>query len=162
MYLLKENDVAEMSHIYNKWKWFEKLEKKHLFTRCILVTALLCFHLLVLANDGNTSNVHKKKSEINFIATAGAWADTTIHGRVTDSTGAPLSGISVTVRGTQNGTTTNAAGEFVLRGVPNNATLEISSVGYETQEIAIRAGQHTVAVTLRRNQGMLGDVIVTG
>ncbi|MBD0375710.1 MAG: carboxypeptidase-like regulatory domain-containing protein, partial [Flavisolibacter sp.] len=151
-----------MSHIDNKWKWFEKLEKKHLFTRCILVAALLCFHLLVLANDGNTSNVLKKKSEINFIATAGVWADTTIHGRVTDSTGAPLSGISVTVRGTQNGTTTNAAGEFVLRGVPNNATLEISSVGYETQEIAIRAGQHTVAVTLRRNQGMLGDVIVTG
>ncbi|MBD0366817.1 MAG: carboxypeptidase regulatory-like domain-containing protein, partial [Flavisolibacter sp.] len=113
MYLLKENDVAEMSHIYNKWKLFEKSEKKPLFTRCILVTALLCFHLLVLANERNTENLHKKKSDTDFRAAAGILVDTTIRGKVTDSTGAPLQGVSVTVRGTQNGTTTNAAGEFV-------------------------------------------------
>jgi hypothetical protein len=60
------------------------------------------------------------------------------------------------------GTTTTSTGEFVLRGVPANATLEVSNVGYDTQEVSLRSGQNNITVTLRRSQGVMADVIVTG
>src|SRR5688500_4373995 len=59
------------------------------------------------------------------------YADTTIRGRVVDSLNAPLVGVSVLVKGTQNGTVTNATGDFILNNVPANATLVISTVGYQ-------------------------------
>lgn len=132
----------------------------HLLIPCLLLAGLLLCNVSLLANDGSGERNKAKRSAItNRLAAA---ADTTIRGRVVDSAGAPLQGVSVTVRGTQIGTTTNATGEFTVRNVPANATLEISNVGYELQEIPIRRGQTTVAVTMRRSQGVLSDVIVTG
>ena len=90
------------------------------------------------------------------------YADTTILGKVVDSVNNPLSGVSVFVKGTQNGTFTNAAGEFVLRNVPTTATIVISNVGYQPIEIRLSPRQTTVAVTLLPEQGTLADVVVTG
>ena len=70
---------------------------------------------------------------------AAAYADTTIHGKVVDSVNTPLVGVSVFVKGTQNGTVTNTAGEFTLRNVPSNATLVISTVGYQLIEVRLSA-----------------------
>lgn len=89
-------------------------------------------------------------------------ADTTIRGRILDSVGAPIPGVSVVVRGTSRGTVTNASGNFVLNGVPSGATLVISNIGYQTREVRLGAGQTTVSVNLISEAGTLTDVIVTG
>lgn len=96
-----------------------------------------------------------KKNEINY-------ADTTIRGRVVDSSNVPLVGVSVLVKGTQNGTVTNTTGDFTLNNVPANATLVISTVGYQPIEVKLSARQASVAVTLARDAGTLSDVVVTG
>jgi hypothetical protein len=53
----------------------------------------------------------------------------TVTGKVTDSKNAPLEGVSVTIKGTTRGTTTNAAGSFSLSNVPLNAALIFSYTG---------------------------------
>src|SRR5580658_4881177 len=63
---------------------------------------------------------------------------TDLQGRVTDSTGAPLEGASVTVKGSKGkGTTTDAKGEFDLKNVDPNATIIISFTGFESREIRL-------------------------
>ncbi len=93
---------------------------------------------------------------------AGNPMDTTIRGRVMDSTGASLTGVSVAVKGTRTGTVTAAAGEFVLYNVPSDATLVISNIGFHTQERKLIPGQGFLTVYLVAEAGTLTDVIVTG
>ena len=88
--------------------------------------------------------------------------DTTIRGKIFDSLQAPLAGVSVVVKGSKNGTKTDAAGEFMLRNVKDNPTLVISTIGYQTREIRLSPGQTNVALTLRSESNLLADVIVTG
>src|SRR5690606_35798472 len=54
----------------------------------------------------------------------------TVRGRVTTEGDVPVSNVSVVVKGSSQGTNTNANGEFVLNNVNENSTLLISSVGY--------------------------------
>src|ERR1044071_7224370 len=59
-----------------------------------------------------------------------------VKGRVTNQTGQPVSGASVTVRGSSGGTTTNDNGEYEITA-PSNGTLVISSINFTTAEITI-------------------------
>ncbi|MFC0774621.1 SusC/RagA family TonB-linked outer membrane protein [Terrimonas alba] len=86
----------------------------------------------------------------------------TIRGKIVDSLGAPLPGVSVTVKNTTNGTSTNAAGDFVLSGVAARATIVISYVGLETQEVQLAAGQTSLNLTMLADITNLQDVVVTG
>jgi len=61
-----------------------------------------------------------------------------VTGRVTDAGGLPLPGATIMVKGTTQGTTTDAEGNFSLPKVSSKESLIISSVGYETREIAVR------------------------
>lgn len=83
-----------------------------------------------------------------------------ITGKVTDSTGLPIAGVSVRVKGSNAGTSTDANGNFSLT-VPDNATLIFSSVGYISQEIPV-AGQTVINVTLRSSDSQLEQVVVIG
>lgn len=82
-----------------------------------------------------------------------------VHGRVVDEKGAPVVAATVEVRGTKMAVTTNDNGEFTLTGVPDNAVLLISSVGFESQEVKI-GGKHELAVTMKIN-GTLSETVVT-
>lgn len=85
-----------------------------------------------------------------------------ISGVVRDKGGAPLEGVSVTVKGTQMGTTTNADGRFQLSvSSANNLELVFSFVGYATQ--TIKAGGRTVfSIVLEEAVGGLEDIVVIG
>lgn len=85
-----------------------------------------------------------------------------IHGRVVNKEGAPLSGVSVLVSGTKNGTTTDNDGRFTLT-VPSNAniTLVISSVGYQAKSVKV-GNQTEINVTLEQEVTGLNDVVVVG
>lgn len=89
-------------------------------------------------------------------------ADISLSGRVTNANKEPLEGVSVTVKGTQAGTTTSADGRFQL-SVPSVNSLELvfSFVGYETQ--TVKVGNQTVfEVVLAQAIAGLEDVVVVG
>jgi len=60
-----------------------------------------------------------------------------VSGKVTDSGGQPLPGVTVVVKGTTQGTVTNADGDYSLANIPEDATLQFSFVGMRTQEVAV-------------------------
>ncbi|WP_226163485.1 SusC/RagA family TonB-linked outer membrane protein [Hymenobacter terricola] len=93
----------------------------------------------------------------------GAMAQTrTISGRVTDQrTSEGLPGVTVLVKGTTNGASTNSDGAFTL-GVPETGgTLVFSSVGYISQERAI-GSESTFTMALAVDVKQLNEVVVTG
>ncbi|MFZ9262117.1 MAG: SusC/RagA family TonB-linked outer membrane protein [Chitinophagaceae bacterium] len=83
-----------------------------------------------------------------------------ITGTVTDVRNAPLAGATVTIKGTKLSTVTDQSGKFSLRGVANDAVLQISFSGYITEEIQAAAG--AIKVTLREQINQLTDVVVVG
>lgn len=89
-------------------------------------------------------------------------AQNIVSGKITDSTGKPLQGVSIIVRGGKIGASTNTAGEFQLNGVAERATLEISFIGLATQEVRLSIGQRMINIIMRQDAGTLQDVVVTG
>ncbi|MFN5647841.1 MAG: carboxypeptidase-like regulatory domain-containing protein, partial [Sphingobacteriales bacterium] len=87
-------------------------------------------------------------------------AERQVEGRVTDEAGNPLSGASVLVKGTQQGTVTDANGNFTLK-VPDNGTIQISAVGYETQDIAT-AGRTDFNIVLKQRVQTQEQIVVIG
>lgn len=84
----------------------------------------------------------------------------TVSGTVSDANG-PLPGANVIVKGTQNGIATDFDGKYTLDGVPTDAVLVVSSLGYITQEIQV-AGQATVDVVLVADANELDEVVIIG
>lgn len=91
-----------------------------------------------------------------------AFAQTrTVTGVITSSEdGAALPGVNVLVKGTTNGTTTNAGGRFTLDNVPPNGVLQISFVGYENVEVQL-GNRTTLSLQLKSDVRQLGEVVVT-
>ncbi len=83
----------------------------------------------------------------------------TVSGTVLDSAGLPVIGAGVFVKGTTNGTVTDLDGNYTLPGVPANAVLTATNLGYTTEEQAV-AGRKTVNFTLAEEAVALDDVIV--
>jgi TonB-linked SusC/RagA family outer membrane protein len=87
--------------------------------------------------------------------------DVTVRGKVTGEGGVALAGVSIVVKGTNIGTTTNNDGNFSLT-VPNaDVTLVISSVGYDEQEVAL-GGKTEVSVSLVTSTKLIDQVVVIG
>jgi TonB-dependent starch-binding outer membrane protein SusC len=84
----------------------------------------------------------------------------TVTGTVTDSKGDPVSGISVTVKGTTKGTSTNAQGVFTLSGVATGATLVFTGTGFTSQEARVASG--AVNVSMATSTSNLNEVVVIG
>lgn len=82
-----------------------------------------------------------------------------VSGTVSDHTG-PVIGASVIEKGTTNGTMTDNDGHFTLT-VSKGAVIEISSIGYKTQEITVGA-QTNFTVTLSEDNEFLDEVVVVG
>jgi len=85
-----------------------------------------------------------------------------VTGRVTQANGDPLPGVTVLVRGTNIGTTTDSNGNFTLNA-PAGSTLVFSSVGYSSREVALTADNSAnLAVALQENATSVGEVVVVG
>ncbi len=83
----------------------------------------------------------------------------TVKGTVKDSSGQPLMGASVLVKGTSHGTAADFDGNFELK-VDKGVTLVVSSVGYKSREVAAKAG--TMNIVLQEDTQQLEDVVVIG
>lgn len=84
-----------------------------------------------------------------------------ISGTVKDPQGNPLEGVTITVHGTDNIVMTNAAGVFVLKDVPEAATLDVEMVGYFSKTVQPDASGR-ISVTLVPNIREIDEVVVIG
>ncbi|WP_018614694.1 SusC/RagA family TonB-linked outer membrane protein [Segetibacter koreensis] len=83
----------------------------------------------------------------------------TVSGKVADENRNNISGVSVTVKGSSVGTTTDPGGQYTIKA-GSNATLVFSNVGYATQEVPVN-GRKQVNVTLTSSAENLAAVVVT-
>lgn len=84
----------------------------------------------------------------------------TVTGIVKSSSGDPLAGVSVTLKGSSNGTVTNSKGEYTLTLPDGNGTLVFTFTGFRRQEIIIN-GRSTINVTLEESVVTLNQIVVT-
>lgn len=81
-------------------------------------------------------------------------------GVVKDTNGEVVIGASVVVKGTSNGVITDLDGVFSLANVPQNATIEISFVGYETTTVIWKGDP--INIVLKEDSQILDEVVVVG
>lgn len=91
---------------------------------------------------------------------AATYANIVIKGKVVDETGEPMQAVSVAIKGTARGTTTQQDGTFTITA-DENATLVFSFIGYANQEVPV-AGQATLNITLKKNASQLDQVVIVG
>ena len=84
----------------------------------------------------------------------------TVKGTVSDEAGEPIIGATVKVQGSNDATVTDFDGNFSIKA-SSNATLVISYIGYESQEVKV-GGKSNITVTLKEDNTTLNDVVVIG
>lgn len=84
-----------------------------------------------------------------------------VSGRVLDVNGDPIIGASVMEEGTKNGTVTDVDGYFNLNSSKENPTLDISYIGFTSQQIKARSGA-TNKITMKENAQNLEELVVVG
>jgi len=89
-------------------------------------------------------------------------AQSTVSGVVTDkSSGQPLPGVNVIIKGTTKGTTTDFDGKYLLSNVNSGEVIEFSFVGFTTQDVPYTS-QKTINVSLEEETAKLDEVVLVG
>lgn len=112
-----------------------------------------------------TNVVYKIDKRQVLLSTNSELTDTqqqiSISGQVTDSSGAPLPGVTVVIKGKTKGTITDADGKYIIEEVPGNAVLVFSFVGMKTQEIPV-SGKTNINVVLAEETIGIDEVVAVG
>ena len=85
---------------------------------------------------------------------------TVVQGKLTDENNQPLPGVNVLVKGTTNGTTSDALGSYSIDVAEEDAVLIFSFIGYETQEISV-SNRTEINIQMQPDIQSLGEVVVT-
>src|SRR5699024_7119343 len=93
--------------------------------------------------------------------TEGYAQEASVSGTVSDQNGQPLPGVNISVKGTTQGTSTDADGAYSLTVPSASDTLVFSYIGYETQEIPIN-GRETIDVSMQSKSVLGEEVVVVG
>lgn len=128
------------------------LKKPALKFRIILISV---FIICSTCNSAFASNTSMKASEVNSNLQEGS-----VTGKITDSNGEPLPGVTVSIKGTSVGTISDVDGAFTIKTSSANDVLIFSFIGYATQEIQV-AGKSVINVTLEEDAQALDEVVVT-
>lgn len=129
-------------------------------SKCIKIVRLnLIFFAIIFMSANlafaNDKSLTKEKPDKNLRV------DIPVKGKITDkATGETLIGVSVKVKGTTVGASTDVNGNFTVKA-PDDGTLVISYLGYETVEIAVNK-QNTINVTMTTSSAALSEVVVVG
>lgn len=108
----------------------------------------------------NSISVYHQKTKGKVIQVVEVLADVDISGRITDENSEGLPGASVVQTGTTNGTTTDLNGNYKLK-LPEEASITISFVGYETQELLVGT-QSTIDLQMKLDAEQLEEIVVIG
>lgn len=124
------------------------------------------FHLrrpqnLLMISALLTINSFTPRPAIAAPSTASPSANIHITGKISDDLGNPMFGATIQVTGTSIGTATGANGHFAL-DVPENSTLTISSIGYETQTIKLGTQNRVLNIGMKPSSSELNQLVVIG
>jgi TonB-linked SusC/RagA family outer membrane protein len=101
------------------------------------------------------------ETQPSFQAEAIVPADQTVTGTISDEMGQTLPGVSIVVKGTNRGTTSDGDGKFRLLVQDGRSVLIFSYVGYEPQEVTV-GNQTTINIALKADNKSLNEVVVIG
>ena len=87
--------------------------------------------------------------------------DIRVTGKITGPSGEPLAGVSIAIKGTNIGTTTDAAGNYSITVPDENVVLVFSYVGFQSREISV-GSKTTIDVTLAASTSTMDQVVVVG
>lgn len=123
---------------------------EHILTKALDGTGLTFSfegnHIIILAKEKASAQSEKVKKNIK--------------GTVMDDAGVPVIGATIKEIGTPNGTITDFDGNFSLE-VASEALLEVSYVGYKTQQVNAKSGTQ-LTITLKEDTEILDEVVVVG
>ena len=122
--------------------------KTRILISCCFISLLSFFEEGCYASQSELKE-NVRVSSVNF----------TVRGRVVDVYGEPLIGATIREKGGANGTVADVEGNFFL-SVPDSAILQISFVGYESQEVSVQ-GRSMLEICLKESIQLLDHVIVT-
>ncbi|WP_171037924.1 SusC/RagA family TonB-linked outer membrane protein [Dyadobacter luticola] len=122
----------------------------------------LLIALAALAVPGQAAGMFTAEKDKNLTAkNAGKpMALETVKGKVTDEKGEALPGVNVLVKGSQQGTSSDASGNFTIEAPGPNAVLVFSFVGYQPQEVTVGSNS-MLEVKLLTDTKSLDEVVVT-
>lgn len=133
------------------------------FLKALLANTLLSFkqidqRILITSKAGANNNFIAASNQSSNVLSDN-FIDKVVSGRVTNANGDVLQGVSVTVKGSTTGTSTDPEGRFRI-SVPDNGSLIFTFIGYETKEAAVN-NQTTIDVKMEPSATKLNDVVVT-
>ena len=117
-----------------------------LFRNTNIVYNIYDRQVVLSPKEGEVSNQQQQKS---------------VTGKVIDASGVSLPGVSVVIKGTTNGTITDANGNYNLSSIPENAILQFSFVGMKSMEVAV-ASRTNIVVKLAEESIGIDEVIAVG
>jgi len=97
---------------------------------------------------------------IVILSSESGFPDIPVTGTVTAENGDPLTGVSITLKGGQGGTSSDNNGKFKLT-VPENGVLVVSYIGYQTQEVRVDS-QSVINIKMVQSSKALDQVVVVG
>jgi TonB-linked SusC/RagA family outer membrane protein len=143
--------------------WVKKIDKVNVDVKDMQLQQVLelLFRNLPITYSitGKMITVIPKKDEKTTLNGSGLMPPIDISGKILDENGAPLPGANVVEKGTQHGTTTNADGVFVLKGVDENGSLVISYVGFQTLTIPVNS-RSSIVVSIKQSDANLQEVVI--
>lgn len=86
----------------------------------------------------------------------------TLNGKVVDALGEPIIGANVIVKGTTNGLITNVDGDFTLTNVSVGDVIQVSYIGFLTQDVKVTGNMTSLKITLKEDAQALDEVVVVG
>lgn len=125
-----------------------------MFYRAMLFSALLAIPLeWTFAGNEHSLRQSLTKFEAN--------KPITVTGRVTDSNGEPLAGVSIQVKGIKGGTISDVNGNYSISTEASNPILTFTYIGLKTQEVAVK-GRTSISIVLQEDDShALNEVVVT-
>ena len=118
-----------------------------------------CLSFALFALFGATHTYLTNASNMDVLITQNTQQTKKITGKVVDTTGEPIIGASILVKGTNTGTITNMDGNFSIDAAVGN-TLQISFVGYQTLEVKVTSAS-TYNIALQDSAEELSEIVVT-
>ncbi|MDN3581614.1 SusC/RagA family TonB-linked outer membrane protein [Mucilaginibacter flavus] len=124
-------------------------------------SAKMALGMLLVATIPLSSPAMAKTMRNGIIVKSANSADITVTGTVTDEKGEPLPGVSISIKGTTQGTISDVKGKYSITVKDQNAYLVYTFIGYTTQEVAVN-GKSTINIQLGGDSKSLNEVVVVG
>ncbi len=97
-----------------------------------------------------------------FFITSAFSQQRTITGQILfEGTKAPVTGATITIKGSRKATTSTDDGKFSIAAPVGNVTLVVSYVGYENKDVLVNASSDDISITLNASSQRLNEVVVT-